>query len=197
VRIKYTDHNGQEQVVDAVAVQEQIVGRGTVTDRDAIDTSKIPLLAKFIYSDSAGSIDTWYGPTAGWIRTHTGGAASAYEQGLLAGERNVDSASDSYQVTRHECNLTMVDVQTAITIGGGAAGDTHLMGILITVALTGTCVITGFAGSAETPISITLPAGTAAGLIDFKGAVNSEGPLTVTCSNAADDNDVAIMWKPV
>ena len=71
------------------------------------------------------------------------------------------------------------------------------MGIMVTTALTGTCVITGFEGSAGTAISITLPAGTAVGTHDFKGAINSKGPLTVTCSNAADDNDVQVFWKKV
>lgn len=115
----------------------------------------------------------------------------------LAGERNPGSATNSYLVGRDECNLTIIDIQTAITIGAGAANDTHLIGVLITTALTGTCVITGFEGSAGTAISITLPAGSAVGFHDFKGAINSIGALTVTCSNAADDNDVQILWRPI
>jgi len=115
-------------------------------------------------------------------------AALTYERG---------SGSTGYAVTRNECNLTIVDIQTAITIGAGAANDTHLIGIQITTALTGTCVITGFEGSAGTAISITLPAGSAVGFHDFKGAINSKGALTVTCSNAGDDNDVQVLWRPI
>ena len=125
------------------------------------------------------------------------GAASVGLATLTAGERNQDSASNSYIVTRDECNLTIIDVQTAVTIGAGAANDTHLIGVMVTTALTGTCVITGFEGSAGAAISITLPAGTAVGFHDFKGAINSAGALTVTCSSVADDNNVQILWRPI
>ena len=91
--------------------------------------------------------------------------------------------------------VTIIDVQTAVTIGDGATGTVALEGVLITTALTGTCVITGFKGSAGTAISITLPAASAVGLHEFFGAVNEAGPLTVTCSNAADDNDVSVIWR--
>lgn len=115
---------------------------------------------------------------------------------LAAGERNVDSATNSYVVVRDEANLTIIGLTTAITIGGGAAGDTHLIGLHITTALTGTCVITGFGDSAGVATNYTLPAGSV-GYKEFKGAINSVGALTVTCSNAADDNLVAVLWRPV
>lgn len=115
---------------------------------------------------------------------------------LLAGERNVDSATNSYQVVRDEANLTIIGLTTAITIGGGVAGDTHLIGIHISTALTGTCVIAGFGDSAGVATSFTLPAGSV-GYKEFKGAINSVGALTVTCSNGADDNLVAVLWRPV
>lgn len=116
---------------------------------------------------------------------------------LIAGERNPDSATNSYLVTRDECNLSVISKTTAVTIGGGAANDTHLIGLVVTAALTGTCVITGFADSDGTAQSITLPAATPAGFKDFKGAINSAGALTFTCSNAADDNLVSVLWRPV
>lgn len=114
----------------------------------------------------------------------------------LAGERNVSSATNSYIVTRHEVNMSIISKTTAVTIGGGAAGDTHLIGLHISTALTGTCVITGFADSDGTAQSYTLPIGSV-GYKEFKGAINSAGALTVTCSTAGDDNFVAVLWRPV
>ncbi len=138
---------------------------------------------------------------AGHLGTESpGGLVVAYPKiyiaSAMAGERNPDSATNSYMVTRDECNLTIIGLTTAITIGGGAAGDTHLIGIQVTTALTGTCVITGFGDSAGAATSLTFPAGTV-GYREFKGAINTVGALTVTCSNAADDNLVAVLWRPV
>lgn len=118
-------------------------------------------------------------------------------EALQAGERNSESPSNSYMVTRPEANLAVISKTTAVTIGGGAAGDTHLIGLIITAALTGTCVITGFENSDGTAQSITLPAATPAGFVDFRGAINSVGALTITCSNASDDNLVSVLWRPV
>lgn len=119
-----------------------------------------------------------------------------YLPDAMAGERQTDSATLSYKVTRQEANLNIISKTTTVTIGGGVAGDTHLMGLLIHTALTGTCVITGFADSDGTAQSYTLPAGSV-GYKDFLGAINSAGALTLTCSNAADDNLVAVLWRPV
>lgn len=90
--------------------------------------------------------------------------------------------------------LSVISKTTAVTIGGGVANDTHLLGLFITAALTGTCVITGFADSDGNAQSITLPAATVAGFKDFRGALNAAGALTVTCSNAGDDNLVSVLW---
>ncbi len=113
----------------------------------------------------------------------------------LAGERLQDQASSSYLAVRQEANASIISKTTAVTIGGGAPSDTHLMGLLIHTALTGTCVITGFADSDGTAQSYTLPAGSV-GYKDFLGALNSAGALTVTCSNASDDNLVMVLWRP-
>jgi hypothetical protein len=69
------------------------------------------------------------------------------------------------------------------------------MGVLISAALTGTCVIAGFADSDGVAQSYTLPAASV-GFRDFLGALNRAGALTITCSNAADDNLVAVFWRP-
>jgi len=112
----------------------------------------------------------------------------------IAGERQIASASASYMVVRQECNCSIISKTTAVTIGAGAANDTHLMGLMISAALTGTCVITGFSDSDGTAQSYTLPAGSV-GFKDFFGMINSAGAITITCSNASDDNLVAVLWR--
>jgi hypothetical protein len=118
------------------------------------------------------------------------------EQGNITGLRNPSSSTNAYLPVRQECNLSIISKTTAVTIGGGAANDTHLMGLYIHTALTGTCAITGFADSDAAAQTFTIPAG-AVGEFDFKGSINSAGALTITCSNAGDDNKVAVFWRPV
>ena len=113
----------------------------------------------------------------------------------LAGERLRSSVTNSYLAVRQEANVTIISKTTAVTIGGGVANDTHLLGIMISTALTGTCAITGFADSDGAAQTYTLPAGSV-GHKDFLGAFNSAGALTITCSNAADDNLVMVFWRP-
>ena len=88
----------------------------------------------------------------------------------LAGERLQESATSSYLAVRNEANVSIISKTTAVTIGGGVANDTHLLGLHITAALTGTCVITGFADSDGAAQSYTLPAATTAGYKDFLAA---------------------------
>lgn len=113
----------------------------------------------------------------------------------LAGERNASSATDSYVAVRQEANASIISKTTAVTIGGGLANDTHLMGLLIHTALTGTCAIAGFADSDGVAQTYTLPIGSV-GYKDFLGAINSAGALTITCSTAGDDNFVMVLWRP-
>lgn len=161
------------------------------------DTKKTPQpLGAVAYETDTGNKYEYRGSTAGWVNTNTDGANHVADQTIPPGGRNPTSSTTSYVVIREECNLSVISKTTAVTIGGGVANDTHLMGLQITAALTGTCVITGFADSDGTAQSITFPAATPAGFIDFKGAINSAGALTVTCSNAGDDNLVSVMWRP-
>lgn len=124
-----------------------------------------------------------------------GSAAEVFIDSLQAGERNASSATTGYRVVRQEANASVISKTAAVTIGGGVAGDTHLMGLLIHTALTGTCAITGFADTDGTAQTYTLPVGSV-GYKDFLGAINSAGGLTITCSNAADDNLVLVLWRP-
>lgn len=126
--------------------------------------------------------------TAGNARTSLGTS--------LAGERLQDSATNSYLATRQVCRGVTISTTSAVTIGGGVANDTHLMGVVITKALTGTCVITGFVDNTGVAKSITFPAATAAASFDYKGMINEAGAVTVTCSNASDDDLVTILWMP-
>lgn len=111
-----------------------------------------------------------------------------------AGERNPSSATTSYVVVRQEATLTVISTTAAVTIGGGATGDTHLMGVQILAPLTGTCTIAGFMESGGAAQTVTIPVASN-GFKDFFGAINSAAPLVVTCANAADDNLVLVLWR--
>lgn len=114
----------------------------------------------------------------------------------IAGERGIGTAND-YLLARDGTSLSVISKTTAVTIGAGGANDVRLAGLTVVAALTGTCAITGFADSDGTAQTITLPAATVAGFKDFRGAINSAGALTLTCSNAADDNLVLVHWSAV
>lgn len=88
--------------------------------------------------------------------------------------------------------LKVISKTTAVTIG--AQNAVSLIGLHITTALTGTCVITGFSDSDGAAQTITLPIGSV-GWKDFGGALNDAGALTVTCSTAGDDNFVSVVYK--
>lgn len=113
----------------------------------------------------------------------------------LAGERLQDQPNKSYLAIRNEANVAIISKTSAVTIGGGSASDTHLIGIHIHTALTGTCVINGFADSDGNAQAYTIPASTI-GHIPFYGALNTAGALTITCSNASDDNLPMVFWRP-
>jgi hypothetical protein len=114
---------------------------------------------------------------------------------LLACERLQSSAANGHCVVIPIAKLTIISTTSAVTIGGGVADDTYLIGIRVLAALTGTCVVAGFSDSAGAAQSFTLPA-TFVGAIDLGGVKNSAGALTITCSNASDDNLVLVRWWP-
>ena len=142
-----------------------------------------------------GSIDQWSGDS--WVNISTDGKKHSLEQGIIGGGTNETDESNNHTKIRPVSNISIISKIAAVTIGGGLANDTNLIGLQIFNTLTGTCVITGFADSDGTATSITIPAGTTAQKMNFHGAINAAGALTVTCSNAADDNLVAVMWRPV
>lgn len=153
-------------------------------------TFAVLLSAPFAF---AGTLAPGGGPTTGVLDANSNVGTTLAT--TLAGERNASSATDSYVAVRQEANASIISKTTAVTIGGGVANDTHLMGLMIHTALTGTCAITGFADSDGIAQTYTLPVGSV-GYKDFLGAINSAGALTITCSSASDDNLVMVLWRP-
>lgn len=124
-----------------------------------------------------------------------GAASRTFMDSLLACERLQDSASKGHCIIVDAANLAVISKTTAATIGGGVANDTYLKRVIVLAALTGTCVLTGFADSDGTAQSFTIPVAFV-GERNFGGAKNSAGALTITCSNVADDNLVLVEWWP-
>lgn len=114
---------------------------------------------------------------------------------LDACERLQGSATKGHCVIVDAANLAVISKTTAVTIGGGVANDAYLKRVIVLAALTGTCVITGFSDSDGAAQSFTIPAAFV-GERNFGGAKNSAGALTITCSNASDDNLVLVEWWP-
>jgi len=135
-------------------------------------------------------------PLGSEVQMSTNGARDVNEKGQIGGERNTSSTNNNYDVIKNECNATIISTTAAVTLGGGVADDTFLLGIHVHTALTGTCVIAGFADEAGNALSYTIPAAFV-GHIPFYAARNLKGALTITCSNAADDNKVMALWRPV
>ena len=121
----------------------------------------------------------------------TDAASSPGGTGTISGK--LRGISSQLNALTPKSNASIISKTTACTIGGGVASDTKLLMVHIGTALTGTCVIAGFADSDGTGQSYTLAAASV-GMFDFYGAVNSAAALTVTCSNAADDNKVIVLW---
>lgn len=125
----------------------------------------------------------------------TNDACRSTQATLLAGERIATSASKSYMAVRNEANVSIISKTSAVTIGGGVANDTHLLGLHIATALTGSCALTGFADSDGTAQTYTV-ATASTGYKEFLGALNSAGAFTITCYHASDDNLVMVLWRP-
>ena len=145
-----------------------------------------------VQQDSSTSLPTPQKSTsnAGWV----------LEQGNITGLRNPSSATAAYLPVRQECNVTICDGTGAVPIGGGAANDTHLMGILILKnAGPATATIAGFGKTTDnvtiTAATFVLTGSTAADTYyDFKGAINSKAAATVTGSV---DETVIVFWRAV
>jgi hypothetical protein len=123
-----------------------------------------------------------------------GSAVVAVDNGASStGTLRVAVASDSKGANNPKSNATIISTTSAVAIGTAAANAIRLHAIHIYPALTGTCVVAGFSDGSGAQ-SYTFPAAST-GTFQFWGAVNSAGACTVTCSNAADDNKVMILWS--
>lgn len=122
------------------------------------------------------------------------GAADVKLKYLLACERLQDSAAKGHCVIVDAANMTVISTTSAVTIGGGVAGDTYLKRIKVLTTLNTACVVTGFSDNAGAAQSFTIPLAVAEH--NFGGAKNTAGALTITCSNALDDNQVLVEWWP-
>lgn len=126
----------------------------------------------------------------------TGGAAHVSDQAIHA-VRNGNSATNAYDGNVPLARTTIINKQTAATIGGSAGvNDVRLVGIEVVKALTGTCVVAGFSDDAGAAASITLPAATPVGEYLKNLGLNTAGTLTVTCSNASDALNVIVKYWP-
>lgn len=123
-----------------------------------------------------------------------GPAARTVLDSLLACERLQDQASKGHCVIVDATHLTIISTTSAVTIGGGVANDTYLKRIGTTAATAGACVVTGFADSTGAAKSLTFPLGFTGK--EFGAARNSAGALTITCSDAGDDDKVYVEWWP-
>lgn len=92
----------------------------------------------------------------------------------------------------------IIDLQAGGAIGGStAANDTVLNGITVHTALAGTLTINGFAKRSDgTAQAFVIPIGFV-GTIDFGGAVNSAGQLTMVLSSATDQNRVLVRSETI
>lgn len=106
------------------------------------------------------------------------------------------SLAHALEQTYEMATASIISKTAAVTIGPGGTGDVSLIGLHISTALTGTCVLTGFADSDGAAQSYTLPIGSV-GFKDFRGARNTAGPLTITCATSGDDNFVMVLWRTV
>jgi len=134
-------------------------------------------------------------PLGSEVQMSTNGARDVNEKGQIGGERNTSSTNNNYDVIKNECNATIISTTAAVTLGGGVADDTFLLGIHVHTALTGTCVIGGLADAAGAAANYTIPA-TSVGHVPLYGVRNAKGALTITCSTVGDANKVLALWRP-
>lgn len=148
--------------------------------------------------------------TATWTITRqntVGGAADTNLATAIAGERNSDSATNSYTDVRTETNVTYLTTLTAKAVGSSAAAnDTMLMGAILKAAATAVVVtIAGFEddlGAAKNLVLTGNDSDNAGFAVDKVvtfggcGLINSFGTMTATVTTGAA-GDVILLWRPL
>lgn len=120
------------------------------------------------------------------------GYAEASFKTLLAGERNVDSATASYIVVRNECNITRLDIDTTETLVTSA--PCHVLAVIGNEGNTGytDLIDASVTASGNTPqIRCDVAAGSSLNL----HASRFENGLSVDGESAG--HDVSILWRPI
>lgn len=116
------------------------------------------------------------------------------EQANVVGLVHPLSPQAWYVPIRNRCNSTILQTTgSAVTIGGGAANDTHLIGIHIHTALAGTLTVSGFLDDAGVARGYVYPIGTV-GHIPCYGQQNIAGALRFTLSSGTDAARVKVDW---
>ncbi|MCB0247974.1 MAG: hypothetical protein KDI07_05300 [Anaerolineae bacterium] len=130
-------------------------------------------------------------------QSYTNGAEDAYLSTLISGERNPDSATNSYLVVKPEANATRADIGTTETLI--TAAPAHLLGVIPNDANTGYLDIIDAAATASgnTPVfRVNLGDGGAAGVAMLTGiAARFENGICVDGEDVACD--VTILWRPI
>lgn len=129
----------------------------------------------------------------------TSGAAKSLETGVIAGERNNSSLTNNYDVTKHECNGSVLSAGTgAKNIGSGGTTAIYLMGVYISAALVGTLTITGLtAEDGSTAANLVIPIGAVGWVLTPGNARRCEAGCTMTKSSASDDTKILVDWRPI
>ena len=142
-----------------------------------------------VSTDSSGDVVTDASGTS---------AVNIVNREKIAGETNEDSAANAYLKTYTPTNVTVVEQTSALTIGAGAAGDTHLLGLLLILnAGPATVAVTGWEDEDGDAKTITFTGSTTADVyIDWAGLglINSKAAYTVTATVA---DTVLVLWRAV
>jgi hypothetical protein len=136
--------------------------------------------------------------TSGNVKTNAAGetVVNITLGDAISGERNADSATNSYLVTHGESNYTVVDEAdgTAIAISSGAPA--FLEGVYINEVLAGaTIILEDGAGNAV----ITIPAGGEADVgsqLTFP-SIRFNTSIVCNCEAGLSTGNITIQWRPI
>ena len=126
----------------------------------------------------------------------TSGAAHTTLSTLIAGERNQDSADNSYLVAKNEVNFTRIDLSTATPVAVSAGAPAYLCGLYVDVALSAH-VVTVDDGAAGAITIATIPVSTSVGAFDIGNNghdIRCETALAVT-PNASSTGILVVYWR--
>lgn len=118
--------------------------------------------------------------------------------GLIAGERNPTSATNSYLVIHEECNYTVIDLSTATPVAVSSGAPAYFYGARVDTTLSAHAVTIDDGAAGATTTIGTIPASTVANTtIDFgngKAAIRCETSLVVT-PNAISTGVIIVFWR--